>query len=120
MVGIAFIVGVLVVGLVIYAATVERRREYGMLKAIGGGSMVLYRIVAIQAVIASTLGGLLGVGLAYGVAALLVTARPQFSIVIEPWVVGGAVGSSLLMAVFAALLPAFAIARLAPSEVFRS
>lgn len=41
MVGIAFAVGVLVVGLVIYAATVERRREYGVLKAIGGSNGVL-------------------------------------------------------------------------------
>jgi len=32
---IAFLVGTLVVGLVIYTATVERQREYGVLKAIG-------------------------------------------------------------------------------------
>lgn len=35
MTGIAFLVRTLVVGLVIYTATVERQREYGVLKAIG-------------------------------------------------------------------------------------
>lgn len=35
MVAIAFLVGTLVVGLVIYTATVERQREYGVLKALG-------------------------------------------------------------------------------------
>ena len=34
MVAISFVVGVLVVGLVIYTATIERRREYGAIKAI--------------------------------------------------------------------------------------
>jgi putative ABC transport system permease protein len=120
MVGIAFAVGVLVVGLVIYAATVERRREYGVLKAVGGSNGVLYRVVALQALIASTLGALSGVALGYGVSALLMAIRPQFNIAIEPGVVAVALGASLLMALLAALIPSRAMARLAPSEVMRS
>ena len=45
MVAIAFVVGVLVVGLVIYTATIERRREYGAVKAIGARNRMLYRVV---------------------------------------------------------------------------
>ena len=120
MVGIAFLVGVLTVGLVIYVATIERRQEYGVLKAIGGSAAVLYRVVVVQALIASLLGALLGVGLGYLGAAALMLIRPQFNIVIEPWVVGGSLLASVLMALLAALIPSRAINRLAPSEVLRS
>lgn len=120
MVAIAFLVGVLVVGLITYSATVERRREYGVLKAIGGGNLVLYRVVATQALVASITGALLGVAMGFGASALLEAIRPQFNIVIAPWAVGAALAGSLLMAMLGSLIPARAIARLAPSEVFRS
>lgn len=119
MVAIAFVVGVLVVGLVIYTATVERRREYGALKAIGMPNRTLYRLVAGQALLAAVAGGLLGVALAFGLGALLVAWRPQFPVVMEPEAVAAALGASLVMAVLAALAPARAIAGLAPAEVFR-
>lgn len=119
MVGIAFVVGVLVVGLVIYTATVERRREYGALKAIGMKNRTLYRLVTSQALIAAVAGGLLGVALAFGLAALLVALRPQFPVVIEPGAIATALAASVVMAVLAALAPARAIAGLAPAEVFR-
>lgn len=119
MVGIAFVVGVLVVGLVIYTATLERRREYGALKAIGMRNRTLYRLVTSQALIAAIAGGLLGVVLAFGLSALLVALRPQFPVAIEPAAIATALGASLVMAVLAALAPARAVAGLAPAEVFR-
>jgi putative ABC transport system permease protein len=119
MVAIAFVVGVLVVGLVIYTATVERRREYGALKAIGMRNRTLYRLVTSQALISALAGGLLGVALAYLIGALLVAWRPQFPVAIEPGAVAAAIVASLAMALLAALAPARAIGRLAPAEVFR-
>ena len=119
MVGIAFFVGVLVVGLVIYTTTVERRREYGAVKAIGARNRMLYSVVAIQALIAAATGALVGVALAYGGGAALMAWRPAFQVAIEPTAVGVVLGSSLLMALLAALIPARAIAGLEPAEVFR-
>ncbi len=119
MVAIAFVVGVLVVGLVIYTATIERRREYGAVKAIGARNRTLYRVVTAQALIATVAGAIVGVGLAYGAGAALMSWRPQFRVEIEPAAVGVVLGASLLMALLAALIPARAIARLEPAEVFR-
>ena len=119
MVAIAFVVGVLVVGLVIYTATVERRREFGALKAIGMRNRTLYRLVTSQALIAALAGALVGVGLAFGVGAGLVAWRPQFPVVIETGAVAAAIAASVAMALLAALAPARAIARVAPAEVFR-
>ena len=119
MVAIAFVVGVLVVGLVIYTATIERRREYGALKAIGTRNGTLYRVVTTQAGIAALVGAVAGVGLAYGAGAALMAWRPQFLVVIEPVAVGIVLASSLLMALLAAFVPARSVARLEPAEVFR-
>src|SRR5262249_10502863 len=84
MVGAAFIIGALGVGMVIYTATIERRREYGILKAIGARGGVLYRVVVWQALVAAGLGALLGTGLAYGLGWLVMATRPQFLVTIEP------------------------------------
>ena len=119
MVGISFIVGVLVVGLIIYTATSERRREYGALKAIGARNRVLYRVVAVQALMAALIGSALGVGLALGAGAGLMAWRPQFYVDIEPVAIVLVLASSVVMALLAALVPARAVARLEPAEVFR-
>jgi putative ABC transport system permease protein len=119
MVAIAFVVGVLVVGLVIYTATIERRREYGAVKAIGARNRTLYRVVTIQAFIAAAVGSVAGIGLAFAAGAALMSWRPQFLVDIEPTAVGAVLASSLLMALLAALIPARSVARLEPAEVFR-
>lgn len=119
MVAIAFLVGTLVVGLVILTATLERQREYGTLKAVGAKAGVLYRLVIAQALVSAGAGSVLGVGLALGAARLIMAARPQFLVVYEPASVAQALVAGLGMALLAALLPARAMARLAPAEVFR-
>lgn len=119
MVGIAFLVGTLVVGLVIYTATVERQREYGVLKALGARNGVLYRVVTTQAFMVTSTGSLAGVGLAFGAAQLIMTLRPQFLIAFEPTAIVQAIVAGLAMALLAALFPARVIAGLAPADVFR-
>ena len=119
MAAIAFLVGALVVGLVIYTATVERQREYGVLKAIGARNELLYRVVTLQALIAAGAGSVLGVAFAYGAAELIMALRPQFSIVYEPGLIAQSLIAGIAMALVAALVPARIVARLAPAEVFR-
>lgn len=119
MVAIAFLVGALVVGLVIYTATVERQREYGALKAIGAGNGLLYRVVTAQALAASVTGSVAGVALAYAVGQLITALRPQFLVAIEPGAIAWALLAGLVMALVGALFPARTVARLAPADVFR-
>jgi len=119
MVAIALLVGALVVGLVIYTATVERQNEYGVLKAVGARNRMLYRVVTIQALIAAGLGSVLGVGLAYGASWIIMVLRPEFQVAIEPAAVGWALLMGLGMALAGAILPVRSISKLAPAEVFR-
>jgi putative ABC transport system permease protein len=116
---IAFLVGTLVVGLVIYTATVERQREYGVLKALGARNSVLYRVVAMQALIAAGAGSVLGVGLAFGIAQLIMSWYPQFLVVLESSAIALALLVGLGMALLAALFPVRVVAGLAPADVFR-
>jgi putative ABC transport system permease protein len=119
MVGISLLVGALVVGLVIYTATVERQKEYGVLKAVGARNQMLYRVVTTQALIAASLGSALGVGLAYGASWIIAVLRPEFLVAIEPKAVGWALLMGMVMALLGAILPVRTIAKLAPAEVFR-
>jgi putative ABC transport system permease protein len=119
MVAAAFVVGTLVIGMVIYTATTERRGEYGILKAIGARNGVLYRVVATQALVAAGVGALLGVTLAFAMGWLVMTAKPQFLVTIEPSAIVATLAAGLVMALGGALAPARAVAGLAPADVFR-
>lgn len=117
---IASVVGALVVGLVVYAATLERRREYAVLKAVGGRNPVLYRTVLLQAMAAALAGVILGLLLALAAGRLITTVRPEFQVMFEPSGVVVALAAGLAMAATGALLPARALAGVAPAEAMRS
>lgn len=119
MVGIAFLVGTMIVGLIIYTATVERQREYGVIKAIGAKNSYLYQIVVTQALFASLAGSALGILLANSAAQWIMSARPQFLIVFDPVDSGQALLAGLGMALIASVFPTRVVASLAPAEVFR-
>ena len=119
MVGIAFLVGTMIVGLIIYTATVERQREYGVIKAIGAKNRFLYQVVLTQGLFASIAGSALGILLANGAAQWIMSARPQFLIVFDPVDSGQALLAGLGMALIASIFPTRVVARLAPAEVFR-
>jgi putative ABC transport system permease protein len=119
MVTIAFAVGTAILGMVIYSATVERMREYGVLKAVGARNRHLYWLVTQQGMATAVLGVGLGIALAALAAQGIMRSAPKFLIVLEPRAVLVTVASGLLMGVLAALLPARRAATLDPAQVFR-
>ena len=119
MAAIALLVGTLVVGLLIYAGTVERRREYGVLKAVGIRNRRLYGVIAWQALVTAIAGVLVGLVLAEVAARLIMALRPEFLIAVTPGAAVLAATAGLVMGLLAAMVPARVIAGLAPAEVFR-
>lgn len=119
MVSIAFAVGTAILGMVIYTATVERQREYGVLKAVGTKNLLLYWLVTVQGLITAAVGVGIGIGLAWLAAAWIMGAFPKFMIVLElqPVLITSLAG--LIMGLLAAILPARQVARLDPAQVFR-
>ncbi len=119
MVFISFLVGTMIVGLIIYTATVERQREYGVLKAIGAANQILYKVVITQAFVTSLIGALLSILLAFSVGNWIMAIRPQFLILFDPLDVLWAILAGVGMALFAAFIPTRVLAKLAPAEVFQ-
>lgn len=119
MVLVAFGVGALVIGLTVYGFVSERRREFGMLKAIGARNGRLYRAVAAQALAIAALGLLLGVALQRVVGDAVHDLAPKFLFVFEGRHLLLAIGAAVGMALLGAWIPARILARLDPAEVFR-
>lgn len=117
---VAYVVGVLVIGLTVYTATVERAREYAVLKAIGAHSGHLLRAVFAQAIASTALGFVAGVVLAYVAAALVGWLLPEMLVLIRPEEVVRQAPVLLLVTALAALLPLGRVLRLDPVAVFRS
>jgi putative ABC transport system permease protein len=116
---VAYVVGLLVIALTIYTATVERAREYGVLKAIGADTVLLMRAVAAQAFISSGFGFLLGVPLAYGIGALITILLPEMLIAIDPSDLLRQAPVLFVITGVASLLPLGRIIRLDPMTVFK-
>lgn len=116
---VAFIVGLAVAGLTIYTATVEKSREYGILKAEGFTNPFLYRVVFEQSLITGILGFLLGAGLTLLVAPFAQDSVPQFVVFVRWQDILGIAGITLLMALFAAYIPVRRIASIDPVTVFK-
>ena len=116
---IGFLIGLAVIALTTYLATLSRRAEYGTLKALGTRNRDLYRVVLIQGII-SVVAGL---ALALFLTLLLAIAVPRFvpNMVLE--ISGLSLLRlsvlSLLIAGLASILPIQQIVGLEPAVVVR-
>lgn len=108
----------------------ERRREIGVLRAIGATRGQVYRLILGEALLASLAGGAIATGLAlaaiHGIDAAFAASVPDFPFkpeslfALSPWHVGAAVGIGALSCVLGAWLPARRAGRMVPAEAFRS
>ncbi|MEO8457494.1 MAG: FtsX-like permease family protein [Chloroflexota bacterium] len=116
---ISFIVGLAVAGLTIYTATVEKAREYGILKAEGFTNPYLYRVVFEQSLVTGLLGFLIGAGLTIAVAPFAQSNVPQFVVYIRWQDIGAVALSTLVMSLLAAYIPIRRMTSIDPVTVFK-
>lgn len=116
---IGFLIGLAVMALTVYTSTLSRRREYGMLKALGARNMHLYLTVLAQAILSVVFGFLFGLLITLA----LTVIAPVFGSNLTLAVSGTSlikVGSiSLVIATMSAMIPIRQIAGLDPAMVFR-
>lgn len=120
LVGIGFVVGVAVIGLTTYTATMEKTRDYGVMKALGASGSFLYRIVIAQSLMVAVIGSVLGLGGAIGFSGVIDDVVPEFITAVR-WADTLAVfAAALAMAVVASYLPLRRINAIDPAMVFRA
>jgi putative ABC transport system permease protein len=119
MVAIAFVVAILVIGLAVYGSTVERSREYAMLKALGLRRWPLFRLVCAQAAALAAAGTTLGILLALSVARSVSVLAPEYLVAVSSASVAAIAAGALVVALVAALVPARFVARVDPASALR-
>lgn len=119
MVGVAYLIGTLVVGFVVGSVTHERHREFAVLKALGATFTRLSLLVVQHACTVALPGALLGGLFAWTLARLVTWWRPQINVIVDARSVILAVSASLLMAAVAVIVPLRRVAKLAPADVYR-
>lgn len=113
-------VGGAVIGITIYSATVEKAREYGMMKAVGVSNRQLYVIVIVQSLVSAIIGYVIGVTLSFPIATLAQYAVPGFLTEFRTIDVAWVFGATMALAVIASYLPVRRLASIDPAEVFKN
>jgi putative ABC transport system permease protein len=117
---LTFVVGTAVTGLLIYTATVEKAREFGILKAVGFTNRYLYGMVLQQSLITGAVGFVGGVALNIVIGRFAENLVPQFVILVRSTDILGVLAATLVMSVLAALLPAKRLSGIDPVMVFKA
>jgi putative ABC transport system permease protein len=112
------IVGIAIVGQILYASASERVREFATLKAMGASSWVLRGIIVEQSLWMAVLGYLPGIGLCVGVAQFATTAGVV--IAITPLSAFLTFGVTVVMCVSSALFAIQKVNRIDPAVVFKA
>jgi putative ABC transport system permease protein len=73
---IALVVGFLVVFLSMYMAVLERKREIGILKALGAKPLTILDILVREAIALALAGCVIGIGFSFGTKALIMGLKP--------------------------------------------
>lgn len=116
---VAFAVGSLVIALTAYTAIADRRREYGIVKAMGARASRLVTLALEQTLLIASVGLAAGGLLFVAGRAVIGWSRPQFVILASAGSIGRAVAAALLMGLVAAVVPARRLARLEPASAYR-
>ncbi|MEC3759027.1 ABC transporter permease [Bacillus halotolerans] len=116
--GISLVVGGIGVMNIMLVSVTERTREIGIRKSLGATRGQILTQFLIESVVLTIIGGLIGIGIGYGGAALVSAIAGWPSLVSWQVVCGGVLFSMLIGVVFG-MLPANKAAKLDPIEALR-
>ena len=119
LVGISLVVGAVVIMNIMLVAVSERTREIGLRKALGARRRDILLQFLIEAGTLSGLGGLAGIGLGMGLAALIAAVSPLPASV-APWSIGLAIFLGVGVGLAAGVYPSTRAAKLDPIVALRA
>ena len=126
---VALLVACLGIVNTLFIAVLERRREIGIMKAVGARRQDIRRLFLLEGSLIGFLGGVLGILLGVAVARVInfflnmyiesQGARPADMFHFPPWLLAAALGFAVVVSVLSALSPAARAARLDPVDSLR-
>jgi len=116
---IGFLIGLAVMALTVYTSTLARRREYGMLKALGARNADLYLTVLAQALLSVILGFSFGLAITLLLSLIIPATGSNLTLEVSRVSLVKVGSVSLVIAALSAMLPIRQIAGLDPAMVFR-
>ena len=115
---IAMVVGAIVIMNIMLVSVTERTKEIGIRKSLGARKIDILKQFLVEAVTLSTIGGAVGIFLAWLVG--LVVTTLIFPTYLSIWAIAGALATSATAGIASGLFPAWRAARLDPIEALRS
>ena len=110
-------------------AILERRREIGIMKAIGASDGDVKKLFLAEAAVMGLTGGMLGVALGWAIGRVINAGAnlylrrqnlpPERLWAVPWWLVGGAIAFAIVISMFSGLYPAARAARLDPVQALR-
>jgi putative ABC transport system permease protein len=111
------IVGLVVVGQILYNGTLEHIKEYGTMKAMGAENRAIVSVILYQALISAVIG--FAAGGAMALAARGGMAAANLKVALSPGLLAGTAMLTLAMCAVAAMLSILKVLRLDPATVFK-
>jgi putative ABC transport system permease protein len=115
---ISLVVGGIGVMNIMLVSVTERTREIGLRKAVGAKQWAILAQFLIETLVLSFIGGLLGIGLGWGIS-MLANLTGQVTTIVDLGTVMIAFFITALVGIFAGLYPAWRASRLRPIEALR-
>lgn len=117
LVGFALVTGLIIVGLTMFSSVNDRIKDYGTIKAIGGGNGMLSKLILIQSVLYAVIGFAFAMVLLYGLQAIMVSAHQGMNY--SPLVLLFLIASTLIISITGSYFSMRKILKLEPVEIFR-
>ena len=116
---VAFIVGMVVVGQILYASVADHIREFGTLKAMGASNGVIYRIIIEQSLWMAILGYIPSMGICLTLGQWTQVTR-GIMILIEPSTAAAVLLLTVVMCMGSAIFAVQKVTRVDPAIVFKA
>lgn len=116
---VGFIVGMVIVGQILYSSVSDHLREFGTLKAMGASNWVIYSVILEQALWMAVLGYIPSIALCLGLGAWT-QATKGIMILITPATGAGIFVLTVVMCVGSALFAVQKVTRVDPAIVFKA
>jgi putative ABC transport system permease protein len=115
-IGVALIIGFIVIFQAMYTAVMERTREIGILKSLGASKLYIVNVILRETLLLAILGIALGIAISFAARAGLIQKFPLLPVMITgPWILRGTI-IAIVGAILGAIYPAFKAAQKDPID----